>query len=121
MASLFRVLFRFGLAALLLFAAIDCLAEAQVNAQAMDCCGSMPCSPTNKDHDCCRTMVSANPVYLNTAPTPSLYLPAPTVDRVTPVLNLSSFIWAFVHVHTLAPNEHAPPPDLIVLHLSLLI
>jgi len=118
-SSLSRNLLRFGLAALLLFAAVDCLAEALVNAQAMDCCGSMPCTPTNQDHDCCRTMVSVNPVYLTTAPTAPLGLPAPTADRVTPVLDLSSFSSA--PVHSIAANEHAPPPDLTVLHLSLLI
>ena len=38
----------------------DCLsAMTTQDEQSIQCCGSMPCDPSNQSHDCCKGMVSA--------------------------------------------------------------
>src|SRR6266849_4688308 len=37
----------------------DCLSAMTQDQQSMQCCGSMPCDPSNQSHDCCKGMVSA--------------------------------------------------------------
>src|SRR5712692_3920404 len=48
-----------ALAALFVLQFADCLSHLSADQQTMQCCGSMPCDPSNQSHDCCKGMVSA--------------------------------------------------------------
>src|SRR5205823_1562414 len=37
----------------------DCMSAMTMDQRSMQCCGSMPCDPSNQSHDCCKGMVSA--------------------------------------------------------------
>jgi hypothetical protein len=37
----------------------DCMSAMTQDQQSMQCCGSMPCDPSNQSHDCCKSMVSS--------------------------------------------------------------
>jgi hypothetical protein len=84
----------------------------------MQCCGSMPCDPSNQSHDCCKGMVSAQSP--NVLPVPQVTLHAPVIlvagvlasSQLTPLSQISRFEFA-------AP-QHSPP-ELYTLHASLLI
>src|ERR1700740_792273 len=96
----------------------DCLSPISADQQTMQCCGSMPCNPTNHSHNCCKTMVSS--------PSPSL-LPAKHFVAHVPVtavvhhLSVSELL-VFTDV---TPAEfkapHPSPPELYPRHSSLLI
>jgi hypothetical protein len=96
----------------------DCLSAMKQDPQSMQCCGSMPCDPSNQTHDCCKGMVSAQSP--NVLPVPHVTLHAPVMvvanvlasPRLTPYTQLSCFEFA-------AP-QHSPP-ELYTLHASLLI
>jgi hypothetical protein len=96
----------------------DCLSAMTHDEQSMQCCGSMPCDPSNQSHDCCKGMVSAQ--------SPS----------VLPVAHLTLHPPMMVVAHVLASGDatlhsdisrldfEAPqhsPPQLYTLHSSLLI
>jgi len=56
------ILFVLASAVLLLLAA-DCLTVA-ADAQAMQCCATMPCTPSSQHHDCCKTMAHGDSTYV---------------------------------------------------------
>src|SRR5215470_7566465 len=66
-----------AVAAILLLQFADCMSAMTLDPQSMQCCGSMPCEPSNQHHDCCKTMVSSQ--------SPSV-LPAPHVTLHAPVM-----------------------------------
>ena len=109
----------FLLAAFLLAAtALDCLAQGQIGDEAMACCRSMPCTPANQNHDCCKTMVSGRtPSVLPTARA-SLHAPPVAVVGQAPMLEVASLIP--VLMPPVEPQQHSPP-ELYTLHVSLLI
>jgi len=84
----------------------------------MQCCGSMPCDPSNQSHDCCKGMVSSQ--------SPSV-LPVGHVTLHPPVMVVSDVLalpqaTAYAEVSRLgfeAP-QHSPP-ELYTLHSSFLI
>ena len=96
----------------------DCMSAMSQDQQSMQCCGSMPCDPSNQTHDCCKGMVSAQSP--NVLPVPHLTPHAPVMvvanvlasPRPTPYMLISRFEFA-------AP-QHSPP-ELYTLHASLLI
>jgi len=96
----------------------DCMSAMTKDQQSMQCCGSMPCDPSNQTHDCCKGMVSAQSP--NVLPVPQVTLHAPVMvvanvlasPRLPPYTQISRF--EFV-----AP-QHSPP-ELYTLHASLLI
>jgi hypothetical protein len=107
-----------ALVALLGLQFVDCASAMTQDQQSMQCCGSMPCDPSNQSHDCCKGMVSSQ--------TPSV-LPAAHVALRAPVM---------VVTHVLASPQATPypevsrldfeapqhsPPELYTLHSSLLI
>lgn len=108
-----------ALAALLVTAAVpDCMAQAQAGASAMACCRSMPCTPANHSHDCCKKMVQV-PVVFSLAPTRT-HGPGPLVEiAMVPVMGLAA------HTVTLAQRsdaaQHSPPGELVTLHQPLRI
>jgi|SRR5215472_4170486 len=96
----------------------DCMSGMTQDQQSIQCCGSMPCDPSNQSHDCCKGMVSAQSP--NVLPVPQLTLHAPVIVvadvlaslQVTPSTQTTRFEFAAV--------EHSPP-ELYTLHSSLLI
>ena len=97
----------------------DCLSAMMTHdEQSMQCCGSMPCDPSNQNHDCCKGMVSAQAP--NVLPVAHVTLDAPVMvvtdilrsPQATPHRELS-------HLDFVAP-QHSPP-ELYTLHASLLI
>jgi hypothetical protein len=96
----------------------DCLSAMTHDQQSMQCCGSMPCDPSNQRHDCCKGMVSAQAP--NVLPVAHVTLDAP-VMIVTDILGSSQATRhsELAHLDFAAP-QHSPP-DLYTLHASLLI
>jgi hypothetical protein len=96
----------------------DCMSAMTQDQQSMQCCGSMPCDPSNQTHDCCKGMVSAQSP--NVLPVPQVTLHAPVMvvaddlasPQLTPLTQISRFEFA-------AP-QHSPP-ELYTLFASLLI
>lgn len=96
----------------------ECMSAMTPDRQSMQCCGSMPCDPSNQSHDCCKGMVSAQ--------SPSV-LPVAHVTLHAPVMVVTDFL-ASLQV-TRYPEAsrldfEAPshsPPELYTLHASLLI
>ena len=112
-----RILFALAVLALLLLQVGDCVSAMAMDQEAMQCCHSMPCTPTNSQ-GCCKNMASAQ--------TPSL-LPAQHVLLHAP--SAADFEYpqpTEIPGHspdTLLPvdaQQHSPP-DLYTLHASLLI
>ena len=104
--------------ALLLLQFADCMSAMTPTEQNMHCCGSMPCSPANQSHDCCKTMVSVHTPNVLPSARVSLHEPAiafvehtSLVERVRSAQNVPL---------TLEVQEYSPP-ELYALHASLLI
>ena len=96
----------------------DCLSAMTQDQQSMQCCGSMPCDPSNQSHDCCKGMVSVQSSSVLPAAHITLHPPMMFVADVlaSPVPTLHSEISP---LHFEAP-QHSPP-ELYTLHGSLLI
>ena|SRR5882672_324643 len=96
----------------------DCLSAMTQDQQSMQCCGSMPCDPTNQSHDCCKGMVSSE--------SPSV-LPVAHVTLHAPVMVVSDIIASPQAIPCCEASRlefEAPqhsPPELYTLHASLLI
>jgi hypothetical protein len=104
--------------AILLLQFADCMSAATQDQQSMQCCGSMPCDPSNQTHDCCKGMVSSqSPSVL---PTPHVTLVPPTMVAadILPVPLLVAFFEA--SPADFAALQHSPP-ELFTLHSSFLI
>jgi hypothetical protein len=96
----------------------DCMSAMTLDQQSMQCCGSMPCAPSNQHHDCCKTMVSSQ--------SPSL-LPTPHVTLHAPVM-VAADILLLPQLPKLSEASRADftapqhsPPELYTLHSSFLI
>ena len=107
-----------ALVALLGLQFADCMSAMTQDQQSMQCCGSMPCDPSNQNHDCCKGMVSSQ--------SPSV-LPVAQVTLHPPVMvvtNLLASPQATPYIETSPLEFEAPqhsPPELYTLHSSLLI
>src|SRR5260221_14440208 len=107
-----------GVPAILLLQFADCMSALTMDQQSMQCCGSMPCHPSNQSHDCCTSMASSqSPSVL---PVAHVTLPPPLMDVAdilpTPqVLELSE-----APLTEFAAPQHSPP-ELYTLHSSFLI
>ena len=113
-----RLLIFVALVALLGLQFADCMSATTQDQQSMQCCGSMPCDPSNQSHDCCKGMVSSqSPSVL---PVAHITLHAP-VMVVTNVLALPQATpYAEVSRLDFEAPQHSPP-ELYTLHSSLLI
>ena len=105
--------------ALLLLQFGDCMSAMTLDPQSMQCCHTMPCTPANHSHGCCKDMVSAQ--------TPNNMLPAAPVSLHGPTVAVLQYPGMHEIVRSiLAPpvvveaQEHSPP-ELYTLHASLLI
>jgi hypothetical protein len=113
-----RLLIVVTIVALLGLQFADCMSAMTQDQQSMQCCGSMPCDPSNQAHDCCKGMVSAQ--------SPNV-LPVSHVTLHVPVWVTTDFLVA-PHVATysqvsrfeFAAPQHSPP-ELYTLNASLLI
>jgi hypothetical protein len=96
----------------------DCMSAMTQDQQSMQCCGSMPCDPSNQSHDCCRRMVSSQ--------SPSI-LPVAHVTLHVPVMVVTDILaspWATPYPEAFRLDFEAlqhSPPDLYTLHASLLV
>jgi hypothetical protein len=96
----------------------DCMSAMTQDQQSMQCCGSMPCDPSNQSHDCCKRMVLSQ--------SPSV-LPVAHVALHAPVMVVSDIIaspQAAPYPEASRMAFEAPqhsPPELYTLHSSLLI
>jgi hypothetical protein len=96
----------------------DCMSAMTMDQQSMQCCGSMPCDPSNQSHDCCKSMVSSQSPSVLPAAHVTLHGPAMFVADILPtpqVLELSE-----APRTEFAAPQHSPP-ELYTLHSSLLI
>jgi hypothetical protein len=96
----------------------DCASAMTQDQQSMQCCGSMPCDPSNQSHDCCKGMVSSQSPSVLPVAHVTLHVPVMVVvdvfasPRTTPYAEVSRLDFE-------AP-QHSPP-ELYTLHSSLLI
>ena len=96
----------------------DCMSAMRQDQQSMQCCGSMPCDPSNQSHDCCKGMVSAQSP--NVLPVAQVTLHAPLMVVATGVASLQLTPYAQISRIEFAAPQHSPP-ELYTLHSSLLI
>jgi hypothetical protein len=113
-----KLLIVVALIALLGLQFADCASAVTQDQESMQCCGSMPCDPSNQSHDCCKGMVSSQ--------SPSV-LPVAHVTLHEPVMVVTDLLASpqekpYEEVSRLdfAAPQHSPP-ELYTLHSSLLI
>ncbi len=113
-----RLLVLLAAVALLGLQYADCLSAMTPDQQSMQCCGSMPCDPSNQSHDCCKGMVSSH--------SPSV-LPVAHVTLHAPMFVVTDILAspkATPYTEASRLDFEAPqhsPPELYTLHASLLI
>ena len=104
--------------ALLLLQFEDCMSGMTPDQQNMECCASMPCTPANHSHGCCKTMASAQTP--NMLPASQASLRAPVVATFAYAQTLDVARSGPVPVVPVDAQQHSPP-ELYTLHASLLI
>ena len=104
--------------AVLLLQFADCMLAMTMDQQSMQCCGSMPCDPSNQSHDCCKAMASSQ--------SPGV-LPVAHVTQHPPVMDVADILptpqvleLSEAPRTEFAAPQHSPP-ELYTLHSSLLI
>jgi len=113
-----RILIVLALVALLGLQFADCASAMTQDQQSMECCGSMPCDPSNQSHDCCKGMVSSqSPSVL---PVAHVTLPAPVMVVTNVLASPQTTPYAEVSRLDFEAPQHSPP-ELYTLHSSLLI
>src|SRR5213594_1600467 len=113
-----RILMVVALVALLGLQFADCASAMTQDQQSMQCCGSMPCDPSNQTHDCCKGMVSSQSPSVLPVAHVTLHPPVMDVANTLPtprVLELSQ-----APLTKFAAPQHSPP-ELYTLHSSFLI
>jgi hypothetical protein len=96
----------------------DCMSATTQDQQSMQCCGSMPCDPSNQSHDCCRSMTSPQSPSVLPASHVTLQAPVVLVAGFLPASQVQEFSGAARS--DFAAPEHSPA-KLYALHSSLLI
>ncbi len=96
----------------------DCLSAMTPDQQSMQCCGSMPCDPSNQSHDCCKGMVSSESPSVLPVAHVTLHAPLMVVSDIIPSPQVIPYPEAS-RLEFEAP-QHSPP-ELYTLHASLLI
>jgi hypothetical protein len=107
-----------ALSALFALQFADCLPAVSADDQTMQCCGSMPCDPTNQSHDCCKKMAPADSSNVLPAQHSTLSV---LVTAVSDHFSMPEvpILMPVSRVRSEAP-QHSPP-ELYTLHSSLLI
>src|SRR5712691_3654891 len=96
----------------------DCISPMTQDQQSMQCCGSMPCDPSNQSHDCCKTMVSSQSA--SALPVAHVTLQAP-VNILGDILPLPQVLQVSRTSRDVFEASEHSPPDLYTLHSSFLI
>lgn len=104
--------------ALLLLQFADCMSAMTPDQQSMKCCDSMPCTPANQNHDCCKNMVSERVPNVLPSAKVALHVPTLAIVEFTGTLEIARAL-PVTHV-TVEAQQHSPP-ELYTLHASLLI
>src|SRR5260370_13943860 len=104
--------------ALLFLQFADCMSAMTPDQDSMPCCGSMPCTPANQNHDCCKRMVSAQSP--NMLPMARVSLHAPGIAFVEPLASVAKVRMVSSPLSVGQAQQHSPP-ELYTLHASLLI
>src|SRR6266571_1958142 len=104
--------------ATLLLQFVDCMSAMTQDQQSMQCCGSMPCDPSNQSHDCCKSMVSSQSPSVLPVAHVTLQAPVVFVADILPSPQVHEFSGAS-RADFEAP-QHSPP-ELYTLHSSFLI
>jgi len=107
-----------GVAAILLLYSLDCFAPGVMDAEAIECCASMPCTPANQSHDCCKTMASALTSSVLPTARVSLTIPLLAVIERQPALEIARSVPLIPQP---AEAQQHSPPELYTLYVSLLI
>jgi hypothetical protein len=113
-----RLLFALATLAILLLQLGNCTPGLAMSAQAMQCCRSMPCTPSNHGQGCCKDMIWASAPSMLPGHHAALHTPtvaAISYPLVTEILRNSDDPYSIVEA---IPHS---PPDLYTLHASLLI
>src|ERR1700730_7446888 len=96
----------------------DCLSAMTQDQQSMQCCGAMPCDPSNQSHDCCKGMVSAQAP--NVLPVAHVTLHAPVMVVTDLLASPRAMMYPEASRLDFEARPHSPP-ELYTLHSSLLI
>lgn len=113
-----RLLFALATLAILLLQLGNCAPDLAMDAQAMQCCHSMPCTPSNHGPRCCKDMLSASAPSM--LPGHHAAVHAPAVAKVKyPIL--TETLRNSDHPYSIVEAIPHSPPDLYTLHASLLI
>jgi len=96
----------------------DCMSAMTQDRQSMQCCGSMPCDPSNQSHDCCKSMVSSQSPSVLPVAHVTLDAPVVFVADVLPSPQVHQF--SGVSRADFEAPQHSPP-ELYTLHSSFLI
>jgi hypothetical protein len=96
----------------------DCASAMTQDQQSMQCCGSMPCDPSNQSHDCCKGMVSSQSPSVLPAAHVTLHAPVMVVTDILPSPQVMTYPEASRLDFQARPHS---PPELYTLHSSLLI
>ena len=96
----------------------DCLSAIPQDQQSMQCCGSMPCDPSNQSHDCCKGMVSAQSPNVLPVSHVTLHAPAMVVSDI--LVSPQAMTCPEASRLAFEAPTHSPP-ELYTLHSSLLI
>jgi hypothetical protein len=104
--------------AFLLLQFADCMPAMTPDQDSMKCCGSMPCTPANQSHDCCKGMVSGQ--SRNMLPTARVSLSAPVLTLVEPLASVDIVRLVALPLGAVEAPQHSPP-ELYTLHTALLI
>src|SRR2546429_6651952 len=111
-----KALIVLALVALLGLQFADCMSAETADAQSMQCCGSMPCDPSNQSHDCCKSMASSQ--FPSVLPVAHVTLHPPVLD-VADILPTPQVLELSEAPRTeFAAPQHSPP-ELYTPHSSL--
>ena len=96
----------------------DCMSAMTQDQQSMQCCGSMPCDPSNQSHNCCKAMASSqSPSVL---PVAHVTLHAPVMVATDILESPQTMMYPEVSRFDFDAPTHSPP-ELYALYSSLLI
>jgi|SRR5450432_222066 len=113
-----RLLIAVAMVALFGLQFADCMSAMMQDQQSMNCCGSMPCDPSNQSHDCCKAMASSlSPSVL---PVAHVTPPAPVMVATDILESPQAMTYPEVSRLDFDTPTHSPP-ELYTLHSSLLI
>ena len=107
-----------SIVAVLFLQSADCMSAMNQDEQSMQCCGSMPCNPSNQSHDCCKRMVSSQSPSVLPPAHVTLHAPVMVVIDVSR-LPLIAYL-SEVFRGDFAVLLHSPP-ELYTIHSSFLI